>query len=647
MGVRGLLGYILQHREECVEYIDLVERAREPPYCENGGLEILVDYFCFEKWLYERLLRGVAPDNLFARVCGGEYWVAHEGVQRLQQDLAAVNIRLVWIVDGSKGSSNRTWRRKLPTWKQRHSEDINRVNRALQMCAGLIAPLEYTDDIGVRPTLLRFQILKSLREVGAEVIQLAFGEADYTIAQALTMRSNAVAVLSNDSDFALFRDSVFVPFELFDIENDIGLNSSSSGVSQSRPLRLLVGAVSTLRVMKSLHLKEWRQLVQVGMLSGVELTQGELPRGGDWLPKLGVRFGGGSAMVLPQIADAVANAPNGDAMKLEPVHSHLEHNPRFRAACQEAEQYYGLLCSETEAQYLDHQLSHYLEAGVQEGRLPSQLIPPHLGFKWHQVLLEDLTPGHPVAAWAMQPIRERLYALLLDRKQTTQEVEEWGRGNRCEIERRRVRPARDALKAAGQDGVNAARLHRVEPWRTESSHTRILDACVGYLERNCSEKLRPASLLRLYGSQRASVLMTLRYLLLLCWRRELWIQEKEFVALAAAVLGVDSVRPRWYSALGLRPSVRCVTISSWFQELANLVCCQIMSLLYTEQPEPRGYFSGCVFTAFFMIHAHTNGAPLTLEADSRRQIERDFDRAFRNCRQLISLLTEDIFTLNC
>ena len=85
--------------------------------------------------------------------------------------------------------------------------------------------------------------------------------------------------------------------------------------------------------------------------------------------------------------------------------------------------------------------------------------------------------------------------------------------------------------------------------------------------------------------------MTLRHLLLLCWRRELWIQKKEFVALAAAVLGVDSVQLRWYSALGLRPSVRCVTISSWFQELANLVCCQIMSLLYTEQPEPRGYFS--------------------------------------------------------
>ena len=344
MGVRGLLSYILRHREECVEYIDLVERAREPPYCENGGLEILVDYCCFERWLYERLLRGVAPDNLFARVCGGEYWVAHEGVQRLQQDLAAVNIRLVWYLHNSKGSSNRTWRLKLPTWKQRHSEDINRVNRALQMCARLITPLECTDDIGVRPTLLRFQILKSLREVGAEVIQLAFGEADYTIAQALTMRSNAVAVLSNDSDFALFRDSVFVPFELFDIENDIGLNSSSSGVSQSRPLtRLLVGAVSTLRVMKSLHLKEWRQLAQVGMLSGVELTQGELPRGSDWLPKLGVRFGGGSAMVLSQIADAVANAPNGDAMKLEPVRSHLEHNPRFRAACQEAELYYGFV----------------------------------------------------------------------------------------------------------------------------------------------------------------------------------------------------------------------------------------------------------------------------------------------------------------
>jgi hypothetical protein len=55
MGVKGLMSTILRRQEECVDFMDLVEVARQ-----KGGIEILVDYYSFQNFIIQKIWTGLS-----------------------------------------------------------------------------------------------------------------------------------------------------------------------------------------------------------------------------------------------------------------------------------------------------------------------------------------------------------------------------------------------------------------------------------------------------------------------------------------------------------------------------------------------------------------------------------------------------------
>ena len=83
-------------------------------------------------------------------------------------------------------------------------------------------------------------------------MQCYTGEADLVIAKNMG-RPKAFAVLSNDSDFCVFKDCRFVPNDLFDLENDLQLGAPHL---PEKPLRLRCAVISSEKVVQSLGVRD-------------------------------------------------------------------------------------------------------------------------------------------------------------------------------------------------------------------------------------------------------------------------------------------------------------------------------------------------------------------------------------------------------
>jgi hypothetical protein len=233
----------MEHKEEVVEVVDLIEKARQ-----RNGIELLVDFYAFEHIVLKNMWKSLAEvrRNDYLRLAGGEYETIDLHFAKIVTDLRSLDINLVFYVDGAKGSSTYQTQNKLDTWKSRHKNDVKKLNTLLDVCSGKtnISTLPY--ETAVRPVLLEIQVFQTLRECGCEVHQLSFGEADYVIARDLIDRPKAYAVLGNDTDFCIFRESVFIHVDLFDMEGDLGLGGPY--VLPEKPLRLVAGIVTQERV---------------------------------------------------------------------------------------------------------------------------------------------------------------------------------------------------------------------------------------------------------------------------------------------------------------------------------------------------------------------------------------------------------------
>ena len=238
-----MLSYLLEHREQCVEYVDLIGVAQQ-----QGGIEILCDFYSFEHLLLRKFwksLEGVSG-NQFIRILGGEYRNLDAYIQKLVTDLQSLGIKLVMFVDGGKGTSKIVTEQKLDTWKVRHEKDVEKLTDLMQVYNGTKRIDELPDTTSVRPVLLEVQIFASLKQSNCEIVQLPAGEADYAIARNLNLRSKAYAVMSNDSDFCIFKHCQLIPNELFDLHNDLKLAGPQA--LPEKPVKFMCGIISSERV---------------------------------------------------------------------------------------------------------------------------------------------------------------------------------------------------------------------------------------------------------------------------------------------------------------------------------------------------------------------------------------------------------------
>ena len=193
MGVFNLMHYVLDHRETCTEFVDLIEVSSQ-----KGGLEILVDYYSFQQMLIANFWKSLSwcSGNHYLKLLGGEYGAIDAFVSKLVSDLKSLNIDLVMFVDGSKGSSRIGTQQKLDTWKQRHMNDMKKLADLIDVIGGNKNIHDLSQESGVRPVLLEVQIFATLKNCGVEVIQLSSGEADFVLAQNLKARPKAYAIYS-------------------------------------------------------------------------------------------------------------------------------------------------------------------------------------------------------------------------------------------------------------------------------------------------------------------------------------------------------------------------------------------------------------------------------------------------------------------
>lgn len=247
MGVQGLLSTCLQHQDECTETVDLIEVARN-----KNGIELIVDFYSFEHQVLYKFWTGLCRlrGNDYLRILGGEYATLDAYVKKLVTDLKSNDISLVFFIDGAKGSSTEALRQKLDTWVMRHNQDIDRMTEVLKVFWGRTNIKDLPIETNVRPVVLEDQFMAALKHCGCEIHQTPAGEADLLLIRALKERTQAYAVLSNDSDFCVFKDSRLIPMQLFDIENDLQLGEPLE--LPEKPLRLKVKVIKTEKVMEML-----------------------------------------------------------------------------------------------------------------------------------------------------------------------------------------------------------------------------------------------------------------------------------------------------------------------------------------------------------------------------------------------------------
>lgn len=244
MGVRGLLSHCLQRRDECVEEIDLVSLARN-----EGGIEILVDFYSFEHMVLPKFWKGLSNlrYNDYLRILGGEYGSIETFIRRFVEIFKQLKISFVFFLDATKGCSDANTQQKLDTWMKRHNKDVDSLNEVINVCRGTTDISKLEEQMFIRPVCLEVQVVETLRSCGCELIQSVTGEADFMIAKALHDREKAFAIWSNDSDFCIFSNCRFIPNELFDINNSLQLGLPID--VPMKPESLMCGIISTEKVM--------------------------------------------------------------------------------------------------------------------------------------------------------------------------------------------------------------------------------------------------------------------------------------------------------------------------------------------------------------------------------------------------------------
>ncbi|OWF45827.1 uncharacterized protein LOC110456509 isoform X3 [Mizuhopecten yessoensis] len=614
MGVRGLLSACMRQRNACVHEVDLIQVARE-----RGGIEILVDYYSFELFVMEQFWFSLChhQHNDYLWILGGEYASLDVYLKKLIQHLKALGIQLVFFVDGARGASTETTREKLDTWIERHHRELGKIRDIMSVCCGFMPITELQEN--VRATLQEEQFKHTLRQCDCEVYQDPAGEADCVIAQALHQREKAYAVFSNDSDFCIFRDCTFIPRTQFDLMGDLQLGAVCD--MPIKPERLMVGVITTDRVMAILGLPRHDLLVELSIVGGNDFTGQYIHKGG-LQQKLEIKGRG-----IEGVADWIRDHT---VPETHPVFAQeMRHNMGFRGAVVHSRNFYNLGVPPLKPSKTGH-LSQILEKGIREGHFVARVMGMHNNFYWHRAVVEDLSEGQPCAEVALAPLRAHVYRIVLQRHESM--VEEYGRSP--------WEPMRTAGVLAVEDS-NIPSIHRIQPdkifWNLKHFHY-----IMSHMERRTGSE---SKWFERYGRKTGFSVYLLRYFLLLNWGRNLFVTENEFLALLAMSLGRPSAAK--YQGICVRPTPRCVTLGSWYQDLYYHAYCFLGKLLSIshEFPLPCEAYSGAVWTVFYTCAKdETFKAALSqVPMHELKNTQNDMNAIIKEKRHMIRYIAEGIF----
>ena len=576
MGVRGLITTIRKRQEECVDFfdlVDLVEVARQ-----KGGIEILVDYYAFQSFIIQKIWNGLSKDrnNEFLRLCGGEYGTIEEYITKFVQDLKSLDITLVFFVNGGQGTCTKTTRQNLDTWNEKLNKYVKKLDKIMAVCRDVtsIQALSETDDI--KPVLVEIQVRHTISQLGCE-IHHAIGDADYIIAKALHDRPHAYAILSNDTDFCIFKDSRFIPLELFDTCH--GRKLGYRGDLPEKPSRLMTVVITTSKVMEMFEFENYGLLVELSIVAGNDFTGHFMWNG--LQKELDIRVYP-DVHFVHNIARWLRQCKSAD--KYPVFRKEMERNSLFRDAVQHSRNFYTL--SDPEHVMKPPQqgdFSQLIGERIMNGTLPGNIMAMHNKFYWHRLSMEDNSRGSPCVETSLAELRGRIYRIVLPRQEYS--VTEYGRSP--------WKPRRTTNIIASDD-PDLPVIHEIHQDKTLTNIKHF-----HYVISHQEEPGKDVVWFDRYGRKNGFIVYILRYFLLQNWGWKLNITDKEFLALAAMAFGKP--KEKEYQQIALRPTPRCASISSWFQDIYRHAYDFLAKLLYLtkEFPLPKEIFSGAAWTAFY------------------------------------------------
>lgn len=248
MGISGLMSKCLDNKDKCADLVDLVQVAQE-----RDGIEILVDLYCMQYFLLSQFYKSqmAVLKNPFLKILGGEYNALDQYITKFIKDLQSLKINLVFFIDGCRGSSRTVLEQKRKM--ERHESGVKNVHAILDVCSGLkrTEQLECKSFPNLCQVCRTIQFTETLRRWNFEIVSLSCGEADRVLVSSLLERPRAYAIWSSDADFCIFKGSCFIPKELFDTTNELGLAKSQP--LPNTPRSLICGVISSSKVSSMLQ----------------------------------------------------------------------------------------------------------------------------------------------------------------------------------------------------------------------------------------------------------------------------------------------------------------------------------------------------------------------------------------------------------
>nr|XP_022344001.1 uncharacterized protein LOC111137058 [Crassostrea virginica] len=508
----------------------------------------------------------------------------------------------------------------METWMKRHHRDVDNLNEVINVCRGSKEMADLEEDVFIRPVCLEIQIIETLVSCGCELIQSVTGEADFMIAKALHERNKAFAIWSNDSDFCIFDKCRFIPNDLFDMCN--GLQMGLPIEVPVKPESLWCGIISNERVKNMLMFQSRHLLVELSIIAGNDFTSQFVTNGLNG--QIDIR-GRKSIETFAEWVNHYKSIENHPLLFTE-----MKRNAAFARAVKHSRLFYCLQsCPETvvEKGYFSKLLAEKIAAL----KYPSHLMAMHNNFYWHRMLQEDTTYGQPCVEVALAELRAHIYRVVLTRRENR--VDEYGRS------------PWEPFHIAGVlaiDDPEIPPLHKIQEdkifWNLNSFH-HIMSHQEPVVRNKWFDR---------YGRKNGFIVYCLRYFLLLNWRRNLFIQQQEFLALCALVF--VRAREEHYQQIQLRPTPRGVSIGNWFLDVYRHAYHFLGKLFFLthEFPSPEEIYSGAVWTCFYMCSKDD-----TYYAASRQTtqevlswIQDQMNAVISDKRHVIKHITEGVFEFN-
>ena len=265
--VRGLHSYITR-TAAARESIDLGQTRIHRTNRRLSRPRLLCDFSPVVEWVlsaYDAHLVKSGQISHLSLLYGGDLQLYRQRIVAFVRALRHLGVSPVFFMEGAPGGDLEYFEVQLPDLCDRHEEQLEQNATVYRVCEGT------GDLLQVRWRLSRDavdEITKCLQSEGVAVRHCTRGTVEEVVEYQRRHR-NVLGVLSSNTDFAIAAGSKLFPLALFDVNDNLGIESPSIS---PQPDSLVCEWVSPSTLMQSLQLWDEASLIDVSILCGNRFT---------------------------------------------------------------------------------------------------------------------------------------------------------------------------------------------------------------------------------------------------------------------------------------------------------------------------------------------------------------------------------------